>query len=382
VDAAAYTVGRDVVFGAGGFAPATEPGRSLLAHELVHVVQQAGSPPSTRHLPIQPADHPAERDAARGLACGGGHAPAVQRACLPAAECRSSAGSLTSFVQETESQPAYVAKRTRRAAACAGRPPGPACTADGHGAPAPQLTAFLASAGPSRLTYITGIYIDKDMPAQYGAYTSKCADFTPPISGGFCTFVPDYLESQAAVYNAGGSDTIGTRSRPEWRTMALEVLTHETEHARFESAPQIKAPACDPSSFEWDLSELAALTAGFFVVYRRSWRKPGNERRADLDRYFNWAVPIRPHGETIAGIVRLVRCQCDCADADFYIRKAVEFATQGWNSAELSVFHTELSDAKYGLRWPIAPPAAVAVEDLPPATPTMDVEDLPKSRGR
>lgn len=43
VNASAYTVGRDVVFGAGQYAPGTSPGRKLLAHELAHVVQQDGS---------------------------------------------------------------------------------------------------------------------------------------------------------------------------------------------------------------------------------------------------------------------------------------------------------------------------------------------------
>jgi hypothetical protein len=40
IDARAYTVGRDVVFGAGRYAPATVEGRRLLAHELTHVRQQ------------------------------------------------------------------------------------------------------------------------------------------------------------------------------------------------------------------------------------------------------------------------------------------------------------------------------------------------------
>jgi flagellar motor protein MotB len=40
VNAAAYTVGRNVVFGAGQFEPASTKGRRLLAHELTHVVQQ------------------------------------------------------------------------------------------------------------------------------------------------------------------------------------------------------------------------------------------------------------------------------------------------------------------------------------------------------
>jgi Domain of unknown function (DUF4157) len=40
--AAAYTVGRDIVFGEGRFAPNTQAGRRLLAHELTHVTQQNG----------------------------------------------------------------------------------------------------------------------------------------------------------------------------------------------------------------------------------------------------------------------------------------------------------------------------------------------------
>lgn len=43
VKAHAYTVGHNIVFGAGKFAPETQEGRHLLAHELTHVVQQSGS---------------------------------------------------------------------------------------------------------------------------------------------------------------------------------------------------------------------------------------------------------------------------------------------------------------------------------------------------
>ena len=43
VNAHAYTVGHNVVFGAGQFAPETYRGRLLLAHELTHVVQQSGT---------------------------------------------------------------------------------------------------------------------------------------------------------------------------------------------------------------------------------------------------------------------------------------------------------------------------------------------------
>ncbi|MBZ5621696.1 MAG: DUF4157 domain-containing protein [Acidobacteriia bacterium] len=40
VNASAYTVGNDIVFRAGQYAPQTIDGRRLLAHELVHVEQQ------------------------------------------------------------------------------------------------------------------------------------------------------------------------------------------------------------------------------------------------------------------------------------------------------------------------------------------------------
>src|SRR5436853_2111671 len=42
VSAHAYTVGRNIVFGAGAYAPGTQTGRRLIAHELTHVVQQTG----------------------------------------------------------------------------------------------------------------------------------------------------------------------------------------------------------------------------------------------------------------------------------------------------------------------------------------------------
>jgi hypothetical protein len=43
VNANAYTVGHDIVFGAGRFAPASPGGQRLIAHELAHVVQQSGA---------------------------------------------------------------------------------------------------------------------------------------------------------------------------------------------------------------------------------------------------------------------------------------------------------------------------------------------------
>ena len=40
INARAFTIGRDVAFGAGQYSPGTTSGRRLMAHELVHVLQQ------------------------------------------------------------------------------------------------------------------------------------------------------------------------------------------------------------------------------------------------------------------------------------------------------------------------------------------------------
>jgi hypothetical protein len=71
IDAMAYTVGRDVVFAPGAYAPHTTSGTELLAHELAHVVQQTGhSPTSTTSvtsgaLELGPPDDHFEREADR-----------------------------------------------------------------------------------------------------------------------------------------------------------------------------------------------------------------------------------------------------------------------------------------------------------------------------
>src|SRR5437588_6099007 len=44
VNALAYTVGSDIVFNQGQYAPDAQSGKHLLAHELTHVVQQGSRP--------------------------------------------------------------------------------------------------------------------------------------------------------------------------------------------------------------------------------------------------------------------------------------------------------------------------------------------------
>jgi len=65
VNALAYTVGSHIVFDVTQYTPSTHQGRSLLAHELTHVVQQRGIPYSVgAELEIGGPDDSTEREAA------------------------------------------------------------------------------------------------------------------------------------------------------------------------------------------------------------------------------------------------------------------------------------------------------------------------------
>ncbi len=83
VGALAYTVGSDIVFDQGRFAPSTETGRHLLGHELTHVVQQRGVRPSLQPLSIAEATGgplEAEADAVAARVSRGESAPQIRAA--------------------------------------------------------------------------------------------------------------------------------------------------------------------------------------------------------------------------------------------------------------------------------------------------------------
>ena len=84
IGATAYTLGRDIVFGSGRWAPHTTGGRRLLAHELAHVVQQRGLPHPTS-APVGEPDTAHEHDAriAADAAVTGGPARVRSSAVAP-----------------------------------------------------------------------------------------------------------------------------------------------------------------------------------------------------------------------------------------------------------------------------------------------------------
>ena len=71
VNALAYTVGQDVVFGAGQYAPETVEGKKLVAHELTHVLQQSRDGLQAPLSPLDSCERAAEHLTAFSGRCNG-----------------------------------------------------------------------------------------------------------------------------------------------------------------------------------------------------------------------------------------------------------------------------------------------------------------------
>ncbi|BAZ37710.1 hypothetical protein NIES4101_36330 [Calothrix sp. NIES-4101] len=113
VNALAYTVGRNVVFGTGQYAPKTKTGEGLLAHELTHVVQQASNvdfmhfnTPLSITNPHKNVEREAEA-ASRAIIQGDSFTSAISRASLQVARENGTSA------QQTEEQPAQAAELER-----------------------------------------------------------------------------------------------------------------------------------------------------------------------------------------------------------------------------------------------------------------------------
>ncbi len=377
VDASAYTVGPHIVFTSGEFAPATAHGRQLLAHELTHVMQQRRhSPASGGALVIDPSA--AEERAAATTAAQSGSASlaapslasgALQRACLPASVCPSGAGQAakTAAVRaKAENQK----KEERRKKLCK-KPRDPACTSDGHSRRAVQLEALLSQFQRDRLTLIHGVFVDKDIPAEWGAYRRTCNSFVPPVDGDkHCIFVPETMEKEAKQFNTTNDQKIGKLTREDWQRLHIRILMHETGHARFaELAPDApSATACTIDSIWSELQEIAAdmdeIEAFDDLLGRRGLT--GRQRDEEIDKVLTSRWTKRALDNWLK-----IRCTCDCADADSYVRRSVETMTIDWQDHLRRLVFGALQQAD--TTWPVGPPGPLGPGDFPMPRPDVGI---------
>jgi len=368
VKARAFTLGNDVVFGAGEYAPDTLPGKKLLAHELTHVVQQGAA---SRYL---------QRQCLSGSVCGepdeseepeaeGGEATSAEEETpTPTATetvrpvTRPIPGSPGAFGDEaSEAREAERERRTREE---------PEST--GQGRRATFIESYARDQGIS-LAPIHGIYIDQTIIVA-GGYHWRCGNFrhfSEPFTGdrnASCLFFPESRESEAQQFLENpDAENIGDASRESWRLWMNEMLVHELQHAVFRASTRPDSPEGRCSlrtivysgrrvySVEHFLSELSSILSEFTVRYREN---PPHSLEG-MNWWFNNRVTRG--GESIGGILTNLRCVCDCSEVDEYVRQTEEFTADPWSDIERAYLNAALQ-RQPNLDWPVTPIAASLTE--------------------
>lgn len=197
--ARAWTLGNDIVFAAGRYAPHTAAGRRLLAHELAHTIQQAGAAPGPRAM-TTPGDA-AEQGATRASAAIARGEPAGPLAAAPLAIARE---------EETATPPATT----------------PVATAD------PPSDA--AATKPPAKT-LSGASWHDQFP------TSTSID---DLESGFAAKVKLFI---AALTAAGATTTINATKRPAERA----YLMHWAWKIAKDGYDASKVPAKEGVNIEW-----------------------------------------------------------------------------------------------------------------------------------
>ena len=92
LDANAFTVGRDIVFGEGKFEPGTTEGSRILAHELAHVAQQHGQEPLIQRDPDKKKKKQQTKPKPRDPAFGPAYKSTTSNADVPYQEYKDAIG--------------------------------------------------------------------------------------------------------------------------------------------------------------------------------------------------------------------------------------------------------------------------------------------------
>lgn len=331
--ARAFTLGQHIVFGSGQYRPHSKSGQHLLAHELTHTLQQANNPASTQ---------------------------AVKRACLSATVCAGSRrGSAEQFSDDEEASE-LPHRRRRQRMTCA------RATDTSHAGRARQLEVFMRSQEPGFISRLHGIFIDMDLSSRTEATVGSCADWrteslpTGCDPAGFataakpCAMVHGYLNQQAYQFNRGRTSIAG-QSRESWRIATFQTLTHEVQHVIFDnsaSAPPAGAAGCSRDSIVGELTELSAIMSEFSIVFRAVPTIAGPARTLALNRLNNWFThSVTNPRESLSGALKAMRCTCDCAQVNAYVRDVFNRVASSWSVAERIAFNRELRNA----RWNVAP---------------------------
>jgi hypothetical protein len=322
VGARAFTVGNNIVFGSGEYAPGDPAGRKLVAHELAHVVQQ-------QQVALPP----------------------LRRACKSSAECAAPIpGDPGRFGQKAEAEGAAAEKASNPTPEAGGG----VCAKPRHKDEATNLTAVVTGEGIVKPPEVSGIFINACFPPSAGAAKVACKEFpggTPPGADASkdCVEVKPETEDAAAAINKTPDRSAYGKERA---TKMAAGIAHEFQHARFDAkASKVVAGAADckldtdvggtGTTVEGYLSEMSAEMAQFPVYYQKNQTSP-SPRNAEL--LFNEERKIATHpSESISGIIQGLQCQCECGTVESFITKTFNDGVSGWPADQTEEFQKAMT---------------------------------------
>ena len=214
VGAQAYTVGQNVVFGEGRYAPGTAAGNTLLAHELAHVVQQGGGAATVQRVvaPDFQVTQIAPQDAANPgmifFEIGGTTIPASEMPKIaPLATPAGQNLTLNGFSDEVGSAAANDAMITTRLNAVDA-----ALAAAGHTAARAKVNLRTSGIGQIDYRHMRSVEV---MPTPTGLAAAPsaqpaCAGVGAEIAPCGTAFTASWPEANAAMIKADADLTAGT----------------------------------------------------------------------------------------------------------------------------------------------------------------------------
>jgi hypothetical protein len=367
VHALAYTVGSDMVFGAGSFAPSSERGKKLMAHELTHTIQQsAGRTLRADFLHSNPWNEVAERQAEVSeekimqgrvpeIRLAGGFQIA-RKACLPKSFCNAPIpGSASEYNRRAEK----IQAENERAASQAQKAGIPG-SATAETTISVELTEYANSKMPALMALLGAVIVNPNIGISASAQLDPgCENLKKslrkklPSTTVGCIEVPPTLEDEAKEFKNPENLLIGRKwTRSEWEAEVLEAFTHEVEHGRFDEEPPRGTPIDDQEVFD-ELSELNSLLSEFPIAYRQIMDSPGDptEKKNKLHSFIS--VRVENKDEGIRGIVHKMRCLISCDEVAEKIRIVFSEQSAGWEKTMKTEILSEM--ARQLKDWPILP---------------------------
>jgi hypothetical protein len=339
IGAMAYTVGPDLVFGRERFSPNSSSGRSLLAHELAHVVQQrSGSPGTLRRTP-----------------------------CLHGSDCKFIPGDTGRFVDRlhtpTKVTPSATLEvveghpevQTPDTSDPSGKPATPPPSRQGERAT--NVRKLVEESGFKIPSEASGPFIDEGLSARVGAQAPLCSEFPGGVpkgapKDGCCIQIYPEMENQAKRLRE--SKAARTQAEEREALALISTVLHEAEHCHFNRSPDTAKKIPGESDCNLDtvvfhgpgtgadfnvkyyLSELSARIAEFAPYFQNYEASPTKENH-DLLHQKEIEIALNKD-ESLRGIIHGLQCACSCESVDHLVENAVRNAMSSWPKGQARKF--------------------------------------------